>query len=473
VTNRASPARGCRRRRLPTSATAILVTLAALGPGGRAVATPMCSTPGRGWCVARRFAGSVPKGELGFRFGEPLDVDGDGHADVAAGARFKLQQKVFQNGDAAVWSGASGALMRSWDGEWPDGLFGHWVMPIPDISGDGLADLVIAAPHAPVHGTMHGLLVARSPKTGQEIWKHEETESENLGWDLTLAGDQNGDGYVDLFVGAPAGDSGRVYLLNGRDGSILRTYSPREDGGSFGWYVARLDDLDGDGHPDLAVGGPFAKDAGGAKLGAAWVLSSATGGELRRWKGTDPRGGFGGVVAAVGDLDGDGKGEVVVAAPGTEDQQRTIPGELWIYSGATGKELRHWSGSQPGELYARMVVGAGDLDGDGVEDLAVGAPLHRRGTADKVGRVELRSGRTGKVLAEFVGDGADCWFGWHIRRAPDPDGRGRPALLIGSLRHPVDGNVGVGVLDLYVLRGAPRRPGQGTTTRGSRRSDIR
>src|SRR5207247_1656901 len=222
--------------------------------------------------------------------------------------------------------------------------------------------------------------------TGKELWRHAETESENLGWDLILAGDQDGDGYGDLFVGAPSGDSGRVYLLSGKDGSVLRTYSPREGAGSFGWYVARLDDLDGDGRPDLAVGAPFAADTDGAKVGGAWALSSASGRELYHWKGTDRRGGVGGVVAAAGDL------------------------------------------------------------------AAIGAPWHRRGTADRVGRVELRSGRSGKVLDEFFGDEADCWFGWHIRRAPDPDGRGRPALLISSLRHPVDGKVGVGVLDLYVLR---------------------
>jgi hypothetical protein len=435
--------------------------------------------------VARRFPGSIFGGELGFRFGEPLDVDGDGHADVAAGARFKRWHGNQQNGTAAVWSGATGDLIREWDGEWPDGLFGHWVMPVPDLSGDGLADVIIAAPHANLDGRWRGVVVARSPKTGEEIWKRVETDSESLGWDMSLAGDQDGDGRTDIFVGAPTEPIGRVYLLSGKDGSVLRTYAPQAEGETFGWYVARLDDLDGDGRPDLAVGGPVAKNADGAQVGGAWVLSSASGKELHHWRGTDPRGGFGGVVAALGDLDGDGKGEIAVAAPATEDQTWTLLGEVHIYSGATGKELRHWSGKQPGEQFGRMVVDAGDLDGDGVDDIAIGAPWHRLGTAARVGRVELRSGRTGAVLAELFGDEADCWFGWHIRRAPDPDGRGRPTLLIGSLRHPVDGKVGVGVLDLYVLRpaqgarehgtkqGTKQGTNQGTITRGTRRKDIK
>ncbi len=132
--------------------------------------------------------------------------------------------------------------------------------------------------------------------------------------------------------------------------------------------------------------------------------------------------------------------------------------------------MRHWSGSQPGELYGRMVIATDDLDGDGVEDIAIGAPAYRRDAADRVGRIELRSGKTGALLYELFGDEADCWFGWHIRRAPDPDGRGRPALLIGSLRHPVDGKVGVGVLDLYVLR---RATTHGTITRKVRRKDVK
>src|SRR5262249_1898225 len=154
---------------------------------------------------------------------------------------------------------------------------------------------------------------------------------ENLGWDLTLAGDHDGDGRIDLFVGAPSELTGRVYLLSGKDGSVLRTYAPKDgEGGTFGWYVAKLDDLDGDGRPDLAVGAPSAATDDGARAGAAWVFSSATGKELQHWKGTDVRGGFGGVVAGLGDQDGDGKGEIAVATPGTEDQTRTLTGEVSI-----------------------------------------------------------------------------------------------------------------------------------------------
>jgi hypothetical protein len=103
-------------------------------------------------------------------------------------------------------------------------------------------------------------------------------------------------------------------------------------------------------------------------------------------------------------------------APGTENPARTLPGDVRLYSSVTGSEHGRWSGRQPGELFGRMLVAVGDLDHDD----------------------------------------ADCWFGWHIRCAPDPEGRGRPAVLISSLRHQVDGKPGIGVVDLYVLESKNR-----------------
>jgi len=418
---------------------------------------PRCSDPGTGWCVARRFAGTIPGGELGFRFGEPLDVDGDGSSDLAAGARFK-KDGVYEAGVAGVWSGATGRAIRTWDGPAESGLFGHTVLPVPDLDGDGLADVVIAAPNAHRDGVMQGVVTARSPKTGAEIWRRFGSPGSQFGWDLAIASDRTHDGRVDLFIGAP-GVPGRVDLVNGKDGAVVRTFAPRPARTSFGWYVARVDDLDADGAPDLAVGAPPGYTADDPPNGAAYVFSSGSGRELHHWDGTAPGAGFGEMVAALGDLDGDGHGEIVVSAPGSNEQSRSLVGEVRVYSGTSGAELRRWHGTAKGDLYGRMIVGAGDIDGDGIEDLAIGAPWHRRGADDRVGAVELRSGRNGSVVAVLEGDAAESWFGWHIRRAPDPDGRGRLALLIGSVRASVDGVAGVGAVDLWVLR----RPGATVT----------
>jgi hypothetical protein len=477
-----------RRRHRATKAPVLRLTLGTLflssvllficsTPGSpllpSAVAIPPCKAGEVGWCLARRIAGDVPNGELGFRFGEPLDVDGDGKADVAAGSRFKLQKGTLQNGNVTVWSGAGGARIRSWDGDFADGLFGHWVLPVPDLGSDGLADLVIAAPTARVDGVGRGIVVARSPKNGDEMWRRSGAAEENFGWDLAIAGDHDGDGRSEIFVGAPARDAGRVYLVGGRDGTLIRTYAPPTDVPTFGWFVARADDLDRQGRADLVVGAQLEKDAKGAMVGAAHVFSSESGKEIFHWQGVDHLSGFGEVVAAVSDLDADGKGEIVVAAPRTNDRTHSHPGDVLIYSGATGRQLRHWTGAQAGEIYGRMVVAVGDLDGDGVEDLAIGAPWHRREQSERVGRLELRSGKTGTVLAELVGDEADCWFGWHVRTAPDPDGLGRPTLLVASLRHPVGDMPSVGVLDLLALQSEQARSDQGTIKRGERRSDIK
>lgn len=393
----------------------------------------------------------MPNGELGFRFGEPLDMDGDGRADIAAGSRWKLKDNVYQNGVAAVWSGATGAKIREWDGVVNAGMLGHSVLPIPDLDRDGLADVVISAPSAAPDGVLHGVVSARSPKTGEVLWRKIAMREESLGWDMALAGDQNGDGSTDVFAGAPTHDGGRVYLLSGKDGSVLRMYQSEAPRWTFGWYVARCDDFDADGHPDLLVGA-FQGEKPDDPLGAVFLFSTNTGALLRRWDSTDPLSAFGEVVASVGDLDGDGLGEIAISSAFSADSARAHPGEVQIVSGVSGKELRRWRGKQSGEYFGRMIASAGDVDGDGIGDVAIGAPWHRVGEGDKTGRAEVRSGKTGDVLAEWFGDGAESWFGWHIRRAPDPEGKGRPALLIGSLRQPVNGNIGVGVIDLYVLR---------------------
>jgi hypothetical protein len=434
---------------LSALAPSFLVALAAASP---AHAWTPCTEAGSGWCLERRISGDAPGGELGFRFGSPLDADGDGTADIAAGSRFKLVLGTYQNGKAAVWSGKTGTKLHEWEGQLKAALFGHFVLPVHDLDGDRLADVVVSAPSAVIEDRMHGVVSAWSPKSGEVLWRMIAKREEILGWHMAPAGDHDGDAVVDIFVGAPCNKGGRVYLVSGKDGSVLRTFKPPRVRNSFGWYLAETDDLDGDREHDLVVGNLQGNDGAGDPLSEVFLLSSGTGEVLHQWKEEDRSRAFGEVVTGIGDLDEDRRGEIAIGSPRTSVARDDLAGDVQVFSSKTGKELRRWSGKQGGERYGRMVASAGDINGDGVDDVAIGAPHYRDGARDYVGRVEVRSGRSGDVLVEWIGEQAESWFGWHIRKAPDPGGLGRPALLIGSLRQSVDGVVGTGVVDWVVLK---------------------
>ncbi|MCG8421684.1 MAG: integrin alpha [Proteobacteria bacterium] len=431
---------------------AALVTLC-LGLAGCQRGDAQCLRVVGGLCLLHRLAGDAEGGELGFRFAPPRDATGDGIADIAAGARFTAIG-TSQSGETSVWSGADAQRVLRWQGDALDGLFGHAAILIPDVDGDGLADLVAAAPTATIAGAQRGVVTARSPRSGRILWSVVGERGEALGWDLAIAGDHTGDGLSDLFVGAPGADSGKVYLISGRDGRIVRVYSSARTNDSFGWYVAAVADMDGDTSTDLVVGSPLAAAPGRGQVGAAAVISSARGAVLREWWGTTPGSLFGEVVCGIGDLDSDGTAEIAISAPHTDAQSGVRQGEVFVYSGATGAVIHHFKGRQIGELYGRMVARAGDFDGDGGEDLAISAPWYRAGTMNRAGRMEIRSGRTGSVLAALTGDGPRRWLGWHIARAANIGATGRPGLLVSSLRSRENALAGAGAIEIYAYQRA-------------------
>lgn len=419
-----------RLRALSRALRILLVPVIALIAGCGDDACP--GPAGEHTCRVARIDGLTPGGELGFRFGEPLDLDRDGVVDVVAGAR---RGGANGGGEVAAWTRA-GEPLGHWESEHLDALFGHVALAVPDLDGDGGPDVVISAPNAVLDGEPRGYVDAYG-LDGRRLWRATGALYDGFGWHVARAGDHDGDGVEDLWVGAPSNPlEGRVYLVSGRDGGVVRTIAGPHPGAQFGWYLTAIGDLDADGASDVAIGAPT-ELVGGARRGAVYLVSSATGATLRALPGQLPDHRFGEMLAALDDLDGDGVPEVAVGAPGGPTASAPGASEVAILAGATGERLHLLVGLEDDELYGRMLAPIDDLDGDGARDLAIGAPWWR----GRDGRVELRSARTLALLAELRG-AEGGWLGWHIARAE------AAGLLVSQLHADED----TGALELHVVR---------------------
>jgi hypothetical protein len=398
--------------------------------------------------------GTRANGELGFRFGSPRDVDGDGIAEIAAGARF-TDLDLTQMGTVAVWSSAGGVELAAWDGLAQDALFGHSVLIGSDIDRDGRPDIVASAPNGRYRGIHRGVVLARSVLSGTTLWSVAGEPDEALGWHLALAGDHDGDGIEDILAGAPGkGERGMVYLLDGRSGSTLASFASNERDDQFGWYVSAAD-LDGDGLEDVLVGAPSAGTPEAPRSGAAHAISSAGGRSLHVWRGREANGQLGEVVAALSDVDGDRVPDVGVSAtfhPNLTGDERLV-GEVAVFSGATGKEIFRFRGRQSSELYGRMLAPAGDVDGDGTGDITIGAPWWKSPDGgERTGRFEVRSGRSGEIILAEEGDRAGLWLGWHITAGENLGAARENGLVVSALRSEENGLPGAGSIRVYAVR---------------------
>ncbi len=185
--------------------------------------------------------------------------------------------------------------------------------------------------------------------------------------------DIDGDGFADVAVGAPsagAHSEGEFYLFSGKDGAVLQSFSGNGRGASLGWSLAAAGDLNGDGRNDLAVGAP------GEGPGRVYVFSGGDGAVLLSSSGDEPRSRFGVSVSGAGDYDRDGIPDIVAGAP----QAGGGAGEAVVLSGRDGSVLRVFGGAagdQAGYSVSALVEHRGSR-------ILVGSPLAGGGA----GRVE-------------------------------------------------------------------------------------
>ncbi|MCA9705451.1 MAG: FG-GAP repeat protein [Myxococcales bacterium] len=371
--------------------------------------------------------GEVAGDEAGFALGGGGDVDGDGLDDLlvssvdAAGAAGRIWV-VFGKADGAaidladVTTGAGGFAIL---GEAAAGEAGHAVAMAGDVNGDGLADLLVGAPLLGPAGRAY-LVFGKADGAAVDLADvamgiggfvlEGDGFGEDAGAAVAGAGDVNGDALADLLVGAPEGGpipgGGRTYVVHGKaDTAPVALADVYLGVGGFGVHGAGFDDnagdsvagagdANGDGLADVLVGARLANAGGLGNSGRCYVIfgKAGTGAVDLSVLGS---GGFAidgetefdeacAAVGQAGDVDGDGLSDVVVGAPGAQDDL-VLQGRAYVVHGKLGSTTVPLTGvaagmggypidgAAVGDLLGPAVGGGGDVDGDGYGDVILSA----------------------------------------------------------------------------------------------------
>ena len=323
---------------------------------------------------------------------------------------------------------------------------------VGDVNGDGKGDLAVGAPFEDVGGSQdQGQAYVFSGANGSLLLTLDTPNpraSGNFGSSVAV-GDVNGEGKGDIAVGAPWEDvGGRVYVFSGADGSLLRTLNtpnPRWGGAVFGSCVAVVD-VNGDGKKDIAVGSS-SEFVGGIPSGRAYVFSGADGSVLLTLDTPNPQAYayFGSSVAA-GDVNGDGRPDIAVAAASENVGGNIGQGRAYVFSGPSGSLLLTLNIPNPqAEDYFGLSLAVGDVDGDGNADIAVGAPYEYVGVSANEGRAYVFSGASGSLLftLDSPNPQAGSQFGVSLAMG-DVIGDGKGDITVGARYEKVNGNTSQG-----------------------------
>jgi len=438
--------------------------------------------------------------------GDGVDTDCDGYAQNGTGTEQDCDDgdPTTYPGSSERWESAAQQLDTNCDGDLytlladADVSFvgvgegdesGYSVSSAGDVDGDGLDDLLIGAHYnddgGPYAGKTYLFLGATIATAGALSLSDAyasflgQSENDNAGHSVSSAGDVDGDGLDDLLIGADSYDGGsyvlgKTYLVYGSSIAVGGTFSlggPMSVAGAsfvggsedsrLGHSVSSAGDVDGDGLDDLLMGAPYSNAPGppatpivfdvgmtylflGASIGAGGSFDSIQADASFVGENEYDRSGYS--VSSAGDVDGDGLSDLLIGASGNDDGGSNA-GKTYLVLGAhialggtfdlsqayasfVGESAGNWSGS--------LVSSAGDVDGDGLSDLLIGAADNDDGGSN-AGKTYLVLGASvsngtfdlSDADASFVGE-SPFDFSGRSASVGDVDGNGLADLLIGA-----------------------------------------
>ncbi len=392
---------------------------------------PAFQTAGGGFDKKWAVYGDLSNDLMGYSLAMVGDLNGDGVGDLAAGAVVASPNGLPNAGVLRILSGSDGSEIFRLEGSQASENLGRAVLSLSDRNGDGIPDLAVGGGgqgngEVRIHSGADGALLAVFAAPGG---------ADDFGESLASPGDTNGDGFDEILVGASGSDlfgftnSGGAFLISGVDGSVMTLYTLNQDFAYFGGSVSCPGDLDADGTPDLFIGALWADPGGIQRAGSAFLYSTQLGTLIYRFDGILPSQRFGEAVSGAGDANGDGTVDLAVGAPADYQNGSNWEGSVTIFSGATGLEMHKFRGMADLEEFGGSLASVGDVDEDGCDDLLVGAP----GTA-LGGRVYIFSGLTGSRLWISESEGWGHEMGATVATTGDLDGDGFLEFAAGATR---------------------------------------
>jgi hypothetical protein len=324
----------------------------------------------------------IPTGGAGGPFAAstavagPGDVDGDGVPDLVLGEGYHDYPTGPATGRVRVFSGADGSQIDELVGP-ADSLLGEWVVDVADRDGDGVRDLLATAREADVDGVTDAgevWLLSGATLDLLQVYTSELASGRRFGYAAHTIGDFDGDGVEDVVAGSrntggvPLFNTPAVYVLSGATGAQIHKFTGDTSGTlAFG---SMIPDATGDGLPDVLVTEPSYYLGGAGSAGRARLFSGADGSQQWSRNGTAEYEQYGANRAAAGDVDGDGYEDVAVTA-----YPAALGGVVHVLSGRDGSTLDTLDLLPGTALQNAGLLPVGEVDAGGCDDLLVGIPL--------------------------------------------------------------------------------------------------